>query len=96
MHSVQPAMKPIKGMVDVSIRNNQENAVELAAAWGLFSGRKGKEKWLAVNGFVVFRMKQDTYEEWLDIVTTVKQDNCDDTALSKKVAEFEELTVDKN
>jgi hypothetical protein len=73
MYSARKATKQIKGYMDLIIENKTDNAIELAAAWGLMARKALSEKW-AINGdTVTFRMKQSTFEEWLDIVKSVTE-----------------------
>ena len=74
MYTMVQAMKPIEGMVDVTIMLQEENAAELAAAWGLFRSHRGRrEKWTIEKDHVVFRMKRSTFSVWLDIVESVTE-----------------------
>jgi hypothetical protein len=72
MYSVDKATKEIIGMVDVTVENNKDNAVELAAAWGLFAHKSFREGYTIKDNCVVFRMTTKTFTEWLDIIKSVK------------------------
>lgn len=74
MYDVRPATKEIKGWVDLSIETKRQNAVELAAAWGLMSKPKAGETYAIHEGTVTFRIRQSTYDEWLDIVNSVTEE----------------------
>ena len=39
MYEVKMATREVKGLVDLTVKNTKDNAVELAAAWGLFAHR---------------------------------------------------------
>ena len=45
MYEVKNATREVKGLVDLTVKNTNENAVELAAAWGLFAHRSLREKY---------------------------------------------------
>lgn len=73
MYSARKATKQIKGYMDLIIENKKDNAVELAAAWGLMARKAMSETWTINGDTVTFRMKQSTFEEWLDIVKSVTE-----------------------
>lgn len=72
MYEVAKTTKKIGGMVDVTITNDRENAVELAAAWGLYAHHSLRESYTLKDNKVVFRMTSKKFAEWLDIIKSVK------------------------
>lgn len=72
MYEVTNATKEIKGLVDVTIENNKDNAIELAAAWGLYSRRSLRESYTVRDTKIIFRMTTKTFAEWLDIIKSVR------------------------
>ena len=73
MYSVKKATKEIDGMVDLTMNNTKENAVELAAAWGLYASRAMRESYSLQGNQITFRFTDRTFSMWLDIVRTVKE-----------------------
>lgn len=73
MYKVKKATKEIKGFIDVTMENNKDNAVELAAAWGLFAKKSITESYRIQDDTITFRMKEKTFSEWLDIIKTVRE-----------------------
>lgn len=72
MYEVTKATKEISGMVDVTITNDKDNAIELAAAWGLYAHHSLRESYTLKDNKVVFRMTSKTFAEWLDIIKSVR------------------------
>ena len=68
MFTVAIATKEIKGMVNVTIENTKDNAIELAAAWGLYARHSIRESYSIKNDTITFRMTTRTFTEWLDII----------------------------
>ena len=60
-------------MVDLTMNNTNENAVELAAAWGLYASRAMRESYSTHGNQITFRFTNRTFSMWLDIVRTVKE-----------------------
>lgn len=73
MYTVKKATKEIKGLVDLTMTNTKENAVELAAAWGLYAHHGLRETYHIKGDTITFRMTTKTFTEWLDIVKSVKE-----------------------
>ena len=73
MYEVKNATREVKGLVDLIIENTTDNAVELAAAWGLFAHRGLRERYTISGDSVTFRMTRKTFAEWLDIIKVVKE-----------------------
>lgn len=74
MYEVRQATKKIKGLVDLSMDNTKENTVELAAAWGLFAHKRLCESYTIKNDKITFRMTRKTFNEWLDIIKSVREE----------------------
>lgn len=72
MYTVAIATKEIKGMVNVTIENTKDNAIELAAAWGLYARHSIRESYSIKNDTITFRMTTRTFTEWLDIIKSVR------------------------
>lgn len=72
MYEVTKATKEIKGLVDVTIENNKDNAIELAAAWGLYARHSLRETYTIKDNKITFRMTSRTFAEWLDIIKSVR------------------------
>lgn len=73
MYTAKPATKEIKGWIDITIDQKPENAIELAAAWGLmFRPKRGECHWVEGNT-VIFRVMQSTFNDWIDIVNSVTE-----------------------
>lgn len=72
MYTVKKATKEISNMVDVTLENTKDNAVELAAAWGLYARHSFRETYSIKNDTITFRMTARTFAEWLDIIKSVK------------------------
>jgi hypothetical protein len=72
MYTVAIATKEIKGMVNVTIENTKDNAIELAAAWGLYARHSMRESYSIKNDIITFRMTTRTFTEWLDIIKSVR------------------------
>lgn len=73
MYEVKNATREVKGLVDLTVKNTKDNAVELAAAWGLFAHRSLRERYTISGDSVIFRMTHKTFAEWLDIIKVVKE-----------------------
>ena len=73
MYEVKNVTREVKGLVDLTVKNTNENAVELAAAWGLFAHRSLRERYTISGDSVTFRMTRKTFAEWLDIIKVVKE-----------------------
>ena len=73
MYEVKMATREVKGLVDLTVKNTKDNAVELAAAWGLFAHRGLREGYTIKGDSVTFRMTNKTFAEWLDIIKVVKE-----------------------
>ena len=73
MYEIKNATREVKGLVDLTVKNTNENAVELAAAWGLFAHRSLRERYTISGDSVIFRMTRKTLSEWLDIIKVVKE-----------------------
>ena len=73
MYEVKMA-REVKGLVDLTVKNTKDNAVELAAAWGLFAHRGLREGYTIKGDSVTFRMTNKTFEEWLDIIKSVREE----------------------
>ena len=74
MYEVRQSTKKIKGLVDLTMDNTKENAVELAAAWGLFGHKKLREGYTIKNDKITFRMARKTFNEWVDIIKSVREE----------------------
>ena len=74
MYEVKTVTREVKGLVDLTVENTKKNAVELAAAWGLFAHKGLREKYTIHGDYVTFRMTRKTFTEWLDIVKTVGEE----------------------
>lgn len=74
MYEVKQSTKKIKGLVDLTMDNTKENVVELATAWGLFGHRKLCEGYTIKNNKITFRMTRKTFNEWLDIIKSVREE----------------------
>ena len=72
MYEVAKATKEISGMVDVTITNDKDNAIELAAAWGLYARHSLRETYTIKDNKITFRMTSRTFAEWLDIIKSVR------------------------
>jgi hypothetical protein len=72
MYEVKKATKEIKGLVDVTMENTKDNAVELAAAWGLYARHSLRETYTIKDNKITFRMTSRTFAEWLDIIKSVR------------------------
>ena len=73
MYEVKNAIREVKGLIDLTVENTNDNAVELAAAWGLFAHRSLRERYTINGNSVTFRMTRKTFAEWLDIIRVVKE-----------------------
>ena len=73
MYEVKNATREVKGLVDLTVKNTKDNAVELAAAWGLFAHRSLRERYTISGDSITFRMTRKTFAEWLDIIKVVKE-----------------------
>ena len=73
MYEVKNAIREVKGLVDLTIENTTDNAVELAAAWGLFAHKGLREGYTISGNSVIFRMTRKTFAKWLDIIKVVKE-----------------------
>ena len=73
MYEVKNATREVKGLVDLTVGNITDNAVELAAAWGLFAHKGLRESYTISGNSVIFRMTRKTFAEWLDIIKVVKE-----------------------
>ena len=74
MYEVRQATREVKGLVDLTMDNTKENAVELAAAWGLFAHRGLREGYTIKGNKITFRMTRKTFNEWLDIIKSVREE----------------------
>ena len=74
MYKSEVATKKMYGYVHLSIENTPSNAVELAAAWGLYSRRRFRETYWIKGDDITFRFKRSTFKEWLEIVKSVTED----------------------
>ena len=74
MYEVRQATKEVRGLVDLTMDNTKENAVELAAAWGLFAHRGLRESYTIKGNTITFRMTKKTFDEWLDIIKSVREE----------------------
>ncbi len=72
MYTVTKATKEINGLVDVTITNDKDNAIELAAAWGLYARHSLRESYTIKENKITFRMTSRTFAEWLDIIKSVR------------------------
>lgn len=74
MYEVRQATREVRGLVDLTMDNTKENAVELAAAWGLFARRGLREGYTIKGNTITFRMTRKTFNEWLDIIKSVREE----------------------
>ena len=74
MYEVKIATREVRGLVDLTIKNTKDNAVELAAAWGLFAHRGLREGYTIKGDYVTFRMTNKAFAEWLDIIKSVREE----------------------
>lgn len=73
MYTVKKATIEVRGLVDLTMDNTKENAVELAAAWGLYAHHGVRENYTIKGDTITFRMTSKTFAEWLDIITSVRE-----------------------
>ena len=66
MYEVKKVTREVKGLVDLTVKNTKDNAVELAAAWGLFAHRGLREGYTIKGDSVTFRMTNKTFAERLE------------------------------
>lgn len=74
MYEVKKVTREVRGLVDLTVKNTKDNAVELAAAWGLFAHRSLREGYTIKGDSVTFRMTSKTFAEWLDIIKSVREE----------------------
>ena len=74
MYEVKRATKEIKSLVDLTMKNTKDNAVELAAAWGLLAHKGLRERHTIKGDYVTFRMTKKTFVKWLDIIKSVREE----------------------
>ena len=74
MYEVKKVTREVRGLVDLTVKNTKDNAVELAAAWGLFAHRGLREGYTIKEDYVTFRMTNKTFAEWLDIIKSVREE----------------------
>lgn len=73
MYTVKKATREVKGLMDLTITNTKDNAVELAAAWGLYAHHGVRETYSIKGDTITFRMTAKTFAEWLDIIKSVRE-----------------------
>ena len=74
MYEVKKVTREVRGLVDLTVKNTKDNAVELAAAWGLFAHRSFRECYRIKVYSVTFRMTNKTFAEWRDIIKSVREE----------------------
>lgn len=74
MYEAKRVTKEIKSLVDLTMKNTKDNAVELAAAWGLLAHKGLREGYTIKGDYVTFRMTKKAFVKWLDIIKSVREE----------------------